>query len=73
MNREKVFKIVLVVVETLWIMMLACACVAFFQVITAHAEEPKVIMHATDISEEALKQQLSEAGFRYDEAQNRFR
>lgn len=28
---------------------------------------------AEGISEETLKQQLSEAGFRYDEAQNRFR
>ena len=44
MNSEKLLKIVLVVVETLWVMMLACACVAFIQVISAHADEPKVIM-----------------------------
>ena len=44
MNSERLLKIVLVVVETIWVMMLACACVAFIQVISAHADEPKVIM-----------------------------
>lgn len=45
MRSEKVLKIVLIVVETLWVMLLACACVAFVQVITAHAEAPKIIMN----------------------------
>ena len=34
---DKKYKILLIVIEALWIMMLACACVAFLQVITAHA------------------------------------
>lgn len=69
MRSEKVLKIVLIVVETLWVMLLACACVVFVQVITAHAEAPKIIMNgeyvvqidAIDIDEAPPIDRISEA------------
>ena len=41
---DKKYKALLIIVEALWVMMLVCACVAFIQVITSHAEEPAIIM-----------------------------
>lgn len=38
----KLFKTILIITEIAWISMLICACVAFFQVITAHAEDQPI-------------------------------
>ena len=45
MWKTKLFKWLLVIVETAWIALLICACVAMFDVITARADEPNVIMN----------------------------
>ena len=43
-NKEKVFIGLLVTVEAIWLALLFCCLLAFVQAITAHAEEPKMIM-----------------------------
>lgn len=43
-NKEKVFVVLLVAVEAIWVALLFCCCLALVQVITAHAEEPKMIV-----------------------------
>lgn len=45
MWKTKLFKWLLVIVETAWIALLVCSCVAVFDVITARADEPNVIMN----------------------------
>lgn len=42
MKHEKLFKTILIVMETIWLMLLLAACVAFFQVITARAEDQPI-------------------------------
>lgn len=44
-NKEKVFVGLLVIVEAIWVVLLFCCCLALVQVITAHAEEPKMIVN----------------------------
>ena len=44
-DKEKVFVGLLVVVEAIWLALLFCCCLALVQVITAHAEEPKMIVN----------------------------
>ena len=43
-DKEKVFVGLLVAVEAIWLALLFCCCLALVQVITAHAEEPKMIV-----------------------------
>ena len=42
MKHEKLFKTILIATETIWLMLLLAACVAFFKVITAHAEDQPI-------------------------------
>ena len=73
-DKEKVFVGILVAVEAIWVALLFCCCLALVQVITAHAEEPKMIVggeyviaeihtqdDAIDITEAPPINRLSEA------------
>lgn len=73
-DKEKVFVGLLVAVEAIWVALLFCCCLALVQVITAHAEEPKMIVNgeyiiaeihtqddAIDITEAPPINRLSEA------------
>lgn len=44
-DKEKVFVGLLVIVEAVWVALLFCCCLALVQVITAHAEEPNIIVN----------------------------
>ena len=71
MKNERIFKTILIITEIAWISMLICACVAFFQVITAHAEDQSITiiyqdeeqrrMNAKVIDEAPPINQISEA------------
>ena len=73
-NKETVFIGLLVTVEAIWLALLFCCCLALVQVITAHADEPKMIVNgeyviaeihtqddAIDITEAPPINRLSEA------------
>lgn len=73
-DKEKVFVGILVAVQAIWLALLFCCCLALVQVITAHAEEPKMIVNgeyviaeihtqddAIDITEAPPINRLSEA------------
>ena len=58
MKNERIFKTILIITEIAWISMLICACVAFFQVITAHAEDQPIAIIYQD-AEQAQKNAIT--------------
>ena len=64
MRNEKLYIRLLVIVEVVWIALLTCALIAMIQVITARADEPKMIIngqYVIDITEAPPINDLSSA------------